>query len=158
MSGRPSHLILERLFVMTAWLSALSILVVIGIFTGYLLQRGFGTLGPDLFFGTVPIMDALTGKVPVWHGIWPTMVGTLFLVMLSTAMAIPMGLTSGIYLAEYAEGRWKSSLSFAVDLLAGTPSIIMGLFGFALILFLRKTFLPGANVCVVFHIKLTDFF
>jgi phosphate transport system permease protein len=71
------------------------------------------------------------------------------LVLLSTVMAVPLGLASGIYLAEYAEGRWKDFLSFAVDLLAGTPSIIMGLFGFALILFLRKTILPGANVCLL---------
>ena len=53
-------------------------------------------------------------------------------------MAVPLGLASGIYLAEYAKGRWKNILSFAVDLLAGTPSIIMGLFGFALILFLAE--------------------
>lgn len=102
-----------------------------------------------LFFGDVPIIEALIGKLPVWHGIWPAVVGTLFLVALASATAVPLGLASGIYLAEYAKGRWKSLLSFAVDLLAGTPSIIIGLFGFALILFLRKTILPGANVCLL---------
>ncbi len=139
----------ERLFVATAWLSAVLTLAVVGIFVGFLLFRGFGTLGPGLFFGEAPIIQALTGKVPVWHGIWPAIVGTFFLVSLSTAIAVPLGLASGIYIAEYAEGRWKSILSFAVDLLAGTPSIIMGLFGFALILFLRKTILPGANLCLL---------
>ena len=149
MSARPMQRLLERLFVTGAWLSALSTLAVVGIFIGFLLHRGFGTLGPSLLFGNVSIINALIGRIPVWHGIWPAVVGTFFLVLLSTAMAVPLGLASGIYLAEYAKGRWKNVLSSAVDLLAGTPSIIMGLFGFALILFLRKTILPGANVCLL---------
>ncbi|MCA1961687.1 MAG: phosphate ABC transporter permease PstA [Desulfomonile sp.] len=139
----------ERLFVAAAWLSTLMTLAVVGIFVGSLLYRGLGTLGTSLLFGNVPIINALIGKLPVWHGIWPAIVGTLFLVLLSSTMAIPLGLASGIYFAEYAEGRWKDLLSFAVDLLAGTPSIIMGLFGFSLILFLRKAILPGANVCLL---------
>lgn len=134
---------------LTAWSSTFLALTVVGIFVAFLLWRGLGTIGPSLFFGNVPVFQALTGKAPVWHGIWPAVVGTFFLVLLSTALAVPLGLASGIYLAEYAQGRWKGFLSFAVDLLAGTPSIIMGLFGFALILFLRKTILPGANVCLL---------
>lgn len=149
MSARPKERFLEKLFVTVAWFSALSALTIVGIFVGFLLHRGLDTLGPSLFFGNVSLVEALIGRVPVWHGIWPAVVGTLFLVLLSTAIAVPLGLASGIYLAEYAEGRWKNLLSGAVDLLAGTPSIIMGLFGFALVLFLRKTILPGANVCLL---------
>jgi phosphate transport system permease protein len=149
MSVRLKQICLERLFVAGAWLSALLTLAIVGIFIGFLLHRGFGTLGPALFFGNVSILKALIGRIPVWDGVWPAVVGTFFLVLLSTAMAVPLGLASGVYLAEYAIGKRKSFLSFAVDLLAGTPSIIMGLFGFALILFLRKTILPGANVCLL---------
>ncbi len=141
--------LLERLFVAAAWLSALFTLAVVAIFIGFLFYRGFGTLGANLFFGNVPIIEAVTGRLPVWHGIWPSVAGTFFLVVLSSAVAVPLGLASGIYLAEYANGRWKNALSSALDLLAGTPSIIMGLFGFALILFLRKTILPEANVCLL---------
>jgi phosphate transport system permease protein len=148
-SARPTEWFLEKLFVTAAWLSALLTLAVVGTFMGFLLYRGFGTLRTGLFFGNVPMVEALTGRLPVWNGIWPAVVGTFFLVLLSSTIAVPLGMASGIYLAEYAEGRWKSSLSFAVDLLAGTPSIIMGLFGFALILFLRKTLMPGANVCLL---------
>jgi phosphate transport system permease protein len=141
--------LLERLFVITAWFSAFLALFIVGVFLAFLFRRGVGTLGLTLFFGNVPVLEALMGKTPVWHGIWPAVAGTLFLVLLSSALAVPLGLASGIYLAEYAEGKWKGFLSFSVDLLAGTPSIIMGLFGFALILFLRKTVLPGANVCLL---------
>jgi phosphate transport system permease protein len=140
---------LERLFVIAAWFSVFLALATVGVFVAFLFQKGVGTVGPALFFGNVPVFEAIIGRAPVWHGIWPAAVGTFILVLLSTALAVPLGLASGIYLAEYAEGRWKGFLSFAVDLLAGTPSIIMGLFGFALILFLRKTILPGANVCLL---------
>jgi phosphate transport system permease protein len=148
-SARPTERFIERLFVSTSWISTFLTLAVVGVFLTFLLQRGFGTLGTSLFFGNVPILQAITGRIPVWHGIWPAVAGTFFLVLLSTCMAVPLGMASGIYLAEYASGRWKKVLSFAVDLLAGTPSIVMGLFGFALILFLRKTFLPAANVCLL---------
>ena len=149
MTTRPMQRLPEKLFAITAWFSALTVLAVVAIFIGFLLYRGVGALGLSLFFGDVSTIDALIWRMPVWHGIWPAVVGTFFLVLLSIAMAVPLGLASGIYFAEYAEGRWKKFLSFAVDLLAGTPSIIMGLFGFALILFLRKTILPGANVCLL---------
>ena len=75
--------------------------------------------------------------------------GTVVLVLLSSLLAIPLGLASGIYLAHYATGSWKKWFSLAVELLAGIPSIFMGLFGFALILFLRKTLAPQANTCLL---------
>jgi hypothetical protein len=113
--------LVERLFVTASWFSAVATLAVVGIFIGFLLHRGLGTLGPGLFFGNVAIIDALTGRVPVWHGIWPAVAGTVLLVLLSTVMAVPLGLASGIYLAEYAEGRWKDFLGFACGL-AGRDS------------------------------------
>lgn len=149
MRAGAMHKILDRLIVIWAWISTVLILTVVTVFLGFLLYRGFGTLGLNLFFGKVAFFDALTGRVPVWHGIWPAMVGTLLLVVISTAIAVPLGSASGIYLAEYADGRLKSILSFAVDLLASTPSIIIGLFGFAFILFLRNTLIPGANVSLL---------
>jgi phosphate transport system permease protein len=149
MPAKPFTRFLERLFVAASWISALLTVTVVGVFLAYLLFRGLHTLGWSLLFSNVPIMDALTGRLPVWHGIWPAVGGTFLLVLISAAIAVPLGLASGICLSEYAHGRWKKLLSFAVDMLAGTPSIIMGLFGFAFILFLRKTILPGANLCLL---------
>jgi phosphate transport system permease protein len=130
-------------------LSVCLMLGVIAVFLGYLIERGAGVLGTRLIFGNVPVLDALAGRMPVWNGIWPALAGTGLLVLLSSSMAIPLGVASGIYFAEYAGGRTKTLFGFAVDVLSGTPSIIMGLFGFAFILFLRKTFVPTANVCLL---------
>jgi len=128
-----------------SWLAVLATLGMVLLFLGFLGVRGFDTLNLSLFFGNTPPWEAITGRLPVWHGIWPACVGTVALVLLSSLLAIPLGLASGIYLAHYATGFWKKWFCLAVELLAGIPSIVMGLFGFALILFIKKTVAPQAN-------------
>lgn len=64
-------------------------------------------------------------------GIGPTLAGTLYLVILSLALAVPLGLATAIYLTEYVRaGRLVTSIRLATETLAGIPSIIYGLFGF----------------------------
>jgi phosphate transport system permease protein len=106
-------------------------------------------LNLQLFFGDVPLWSAVSGQVRVWDALWPACVGTLLLVILATLIAVPLGIASGIYLACFARSPFKRIMSLSVELLAGTPSIIMGLFGFAMILFLRHTFLPQANTSLL---------
>lgn len=132
-------------------LSFLSALFVIGSFIvlfGFLFYHGMPVLGSDLFFGKTDPIDAITGSRPVWDGIWPAFAGTLYLVCLTMFFSLIPGIGCGIYLARYAKGRKKETLSVGVDLLAGVPSIVMGLFGFVLILFLRQTFAPDATTCI----------
>lgn len=134
---------------MGAWLSVTATALAVAILGGFLLWRGAKTLSLGLIFGDTPILAAITGKAPVWEGLWPACVGSLCLVVLSSALAIPVGLASGIYLARFAPARFKRVLVLGTDLLAGIPSIVMGLFGFTLILLLRRTFLPGATTCLI---------
>ena len=66
-------------------------------------------------------------------GIFPAIVGTILLTLGSIAIALPVGVASAIYLAEYArEGRFVRIINSAITNLAGVPSIIYGLFGFGL--------------------------
>ena len=128
-----------------SWLSGVGVLLSVMLLLGFLLLRGTKSIDLPLFFGDTPWFEAVTGKRPVFDGIWPALVGTFLLVVLSSAISIPIGIASGIYLAEYASSRLRSFLGFMVDLLSGTPSIVMGLFGFTMILTLRKTVLPEAR-------------
>jgi phosphate transport system permease protein len=65
-------------------------------------------------------------------GIWPEVLGTLFLTLGAMIFALPMGIISAIYLVEYAgEGRLISLLRTFVSTLAGVPSIVFALFGLA---------------------------
>jgi phosphate transport system permease protein len=71
-------------------------------------------------------------------GIFPAIVGTLYLVAGAILIALPIGIGAAIYLTEYTrEGRLTSIIRTGVDLLNGTPSIVFGLFGLAfLVLFI----------------------
>jgi phosphate transport system permease protein len=64
-------------------------------------------------------------------GIFPTLVGSVLLPLLALAIALPLGVGTAVYLAEYtAETRATRAIRFGTDCLAGIPSIIFGLFGF----------------------------
>ncbi|TDQ59746.1 phosphate ABC transporter membrane protein 2 (PhoT family) [Mesocricetibacter intestinalis] len=127
------------------WLCVGILLIAISCVVGFLLIRGLPALNLSLLFGTTPAKAAILGELPVWEGIWPACIGTLYLVLLTLALSLFPGIGCGIFLAEYATPRQKKWLSSIIDILAGTPSIVMGLFGFSLILFLRYTFFPQAN-------------
>jgi phosphate transport system permease protein len=66
-------------------------------------------------------------------GIFPAIIGTLYLTLGAIAFAFPIGIASAIFLVEYAvEGRFIRIINLAIANLAGIPSIIFGLFGFGL--------------------------
>ena len=74
-------------------------------------------------------------------GIYHAIIGTLEQVGLATLMAVPFGLLVAIYLVEYSSGRLGRVVSFFVDVMTGLPSIVAGLFIFALwILALGQSF------------------
>jgi phosphate transport system permease protein len=65
-------------------------------------------------------------------GIWPELLGTIYLTIGAMIFAIPMGIVSAVYLAEYApESRLVGLLRSCISTLAGVPSIVFGLFGLA---------------------------
>ncbi len=63
-------------------------------------------------------------------GVWAPLVGTIYLVLISLALATPIGVLAGVYLNEYAGDNWWTRLvNLAVVNLAGVPSIVHALFG-----------------------------
>lgn len=68
----------------------------------------------------------------IFGGIWPAILGTIYLTLGAILFAVPMGVLSAIYLVEYAGDSWYVSLLRTfVSTLAGVPSIVFGLFGLA---------------------------
>lgn len=139
---------LENIYVIFAWLATIMTMAAIFILIVFLIVQGYSTISVELFFGETQWLKALTGTQPVFGGLWPAIAGTVALVVLSCAMAVPIGIASGIYLSEYATPRMQSRIGFAVDLMAGIPSIVMGLFGFSIIILLKNTFIPQARTCL----------
>lgn len=63
-------------------------------------------------------------------GIWPALVGTLYLIAISLCVSAPIGVLAAVYLNEYAKDNWFNRMvNLAVVNLAGVPSIVHGLFG-----------------------------
>jgi phosphate transport system permease protein len=65
-------------------------------------------------------------------GAYHAILGTLIITALATLISVPIGLMTAIYLVEYATGRLKKAITFFVDVMTGIPSIVAGLFAFAL--------------------------
>ncbi|APE36642.1 phosphate ABC transporter permease subunit PstC [Nocardia mangyaensis] len=93
------------------------------------------------FFRAIPLTDFLFGTA--WFpdfasnasfGVVPIVVGTLTVVLISLLVAIPVGLLSAIYLAEYAPARVRRVVKPMLEVLEGIPTVAIGLFA---LLFLR---------------------
>ena len=107
--------------------AAVIVLAILVIILGYIVIKGLPALSWE--FLTQPPKDL--GRA---GGIYPAIVGTLYLVAGAILIALPLGVGAAIYLVEYTrEGRITRLIRNGVDLLNGTPSIVFGLFGFAFI-------------------------
>jgi phosphate transport system permease protein len=62
-------------------------------------------------------------------GVWNAIVGTAVITLIATAVAVPVGLLCGLFLAE-SDGRVSSALRFTADVMTGVPSITVGIFGY----------------------------
>ena len=81
------------------------VIVCVGALLVFLVRQGWPSLSPSLVFGSVPPLDALLGRQPVWDGLWPACAGTFCLVALAAGMALFPGIGCGLYLAEFAPPR-----------------------------------------------------
>jgi phosphate transport system permease protein len=75
---------------------------------------------------------SLLGVVGEGGGAYHAIMGTLVITVLTTVISVPIGLMTAIYLVEYGRGRLKRAITFLVDVMTGIPSIVAGLFAYAL--------------------------
>ncbi len=73
-------------------------------------------------------------------GMANAIVGTLILIGLGSAFGVPIGVSSGIYLAEYGENRFAQVVRFLTDVLSGVPSIVVGVVAYTIIVLPMKQF------------------
>jgi phosphate transport system permease protein len=122
----------ERLAIGVLGVVTASLILPLIAILGLLAVEGAPALSWEFLF-TYPTAGMTAG------GIFPALVGTLWLVGVSLAIAAPVGVLAGIYLSEYAPDNWMTRLiHLAIINLAGVPSIVHALFGVgAFVLFFR---------------------
>lgn len=117
---------LEQLFKGTCLLATFLPLALLCALLADTFLRGYKRLSWDFLTG-------LPSRFAHAAGILPGLLGTLYLIALTTAIAIPLGISAAIYLEEYAQESWlKKLIELNVSNLAGVPSIIYGLLGLEL--------------------------
>jgi phosphate transport system permease protein len=93
----------------------------------YLLRKGLGAWSPS-FFTTDPTGNTFFGSSSI-GGIKSAILGTIEIVALASAIAIPAGIGVAVWLVEYGRDSWfANTVRFFVDVLTGVPSIVFGLF------------------------------
>jgi phosphate transport system permease protein len=120
-----SHVMLGVCILFTVLILALLVVV-----TGYLVSLGFANLHWSFFTrDTIPIgMDGAPG------GMRHALVGTLILIVMASVIGVPIGMATGVFLSEYESGSWIAKpVRFICDVLAGVPSIVVGILGFQLL-------------------------
>jgi phosphate transport system permease protein len=116
----------NRIALGVLWLCGITTVTILGAVILYVFVRGVGQITPEFIF-TKP------HGVNAEGGIGPTIIATMYVTGLSMLIVTPIAVLAAVYLAEYAvQGRLVDAIRFAADTLASVPSIVMGLFGFAL--------------------------
>jgi len=90
------------------------------------LSKGLPGLSVEFF------THSMRGVVSTGGGISHAIIGTLLITLLTAVISVPIGLMTAIYLVEYGRGRLARAITFLVDVMTGIPSIVAGLFAYAL--------------------------
>ena len=121
--------------VMTS-ITALCTLVAVGILLlilGYISWRGVGSLSWQFLIDSPrPVGEG--------GGIGNAILGSLVLLGLSSALGLPIGIAVGVYLSEVGRGQFASAIRFIIDTLTGIPSIVTGVFVYAIVVLPMKHF------------------
>src|SRR3954467_10365529 len=128
------RLLTDHLATGLAWLAAIMVLIPLFAIFGYLVYRGIGSLDWAFFTQTPKPVGEAGG------GMANAIVGSAMILGIASSIGIPLGVGSGIYLAEYGRGKFGNLIRFTADVLNGIPSIVMGIAIYALVVLRQKHF------------------
>ncbi|MEW6182641.1 MAG: phosphate ABC transporter permease PstA [Bacillota bacterium] len=112
------------------WLAAGFVIVLLALLLGYILVHGYKSI--DLAF-----LKSNPETIRAGGGIGPNLFNSFYLLFLSMALTVPVGLFGGIYLVEYArQNTFTNIIRLCIETLTSLPSIVVGLFG--LLIFVTK--------------------
>lgn len=130
-SSRRRNTIQAIGFAVLTLVSLITVLPILFIVV-YIVIKGFPAISLEFLFG-FPTEGMRSG------GIFPAIIGTVYLTIITTIFVVPLGIAAAIYLSEYAQdSRWTRAIRIAIINLAGIPSIVYGLFGLGIFVLFFK--------------------
>jgi phosphate transport system permease protein len=124
----------SRVFEGMLWLAGLAALVPLVLIIGYVVLKGGAALNTAFFTQTAPPPGVPGG------GMSQAFVGTAIIVGIATAVSVPLGVLTAVYLSEYGRGWLASAVRFVAEILLSTPSIVAGAFIWALVVVAMHSF------------------
>ncbi|MFB3739137.1 MAG: phosphate ABC transporter permease PstA [Candidatus Velamenicoccus archaeovorus] len=129
-----SRRVRDRAFTAALWLSAGIALLPLILIVAYVVAKGVGALNLELVTRE-PNPPGLPGG-----GIVQSFIGTGIIVGMAALFSVPLGLLTGVYLAEYGRGRLAALIRFVAEILLSTPSIVAGALIWAVVVVAMGTF------------------
>ncbi|APV44937.1 phosphate transport system permease protein [Dehalogenimonas formicexedens] len=117
----------NRLMIGLSGVAALIGMTLLALILGYTLIHGLSYINLDFLTNAYKPVGEAGG------GMRNEIIGTLILVGLGSLIAIPIGLMTGLFLADFGSPRMASAFRFVADVLSGVPSIVVGVFAFAIV-------------------------
>jgi len=106
------------------WVALAIALIPLGFLVFFVVQKGLKLFGWAFLSRAIPISQRTVGG-----GMGPAVIGTLLITGVATLIAVPLGVLGAVYIVEYgADNRLARVIRFLGDVMAGVPSIVMGLF------------------------------
>ena len=145
----PSRQMWNRVMTALVWASAVLVMVLVAGIIGMVLVRGIPHISWKFLSTTASVLKGT-------DGILPAILNTLYVILLTLLIVLPLGVGAAVYLTEYASNRRLIEvIEFTNETLAGIPSIIYGLVGmlvFAQALGFQTCLLSGSLTLVVMNL------
>ena len=145
----PARKAWNRFFTAAVWAAAALVIALVAGIIGMVLVRGVPHLSVEFLTTTASVLKGT-------DGILPAILNTLYVILLTLLIVLPLGVGAAVYLTEYAANRRLiESIEFTNETLAGIPSILYGLVGmlvFAQTLGFKTCLLSGSLTLVIMNL------
>ena len=145
----PSRRAWNRFFTAAVWVAAVLVIVLVAGIIAMVLARGIPHISVEFLTTTASVLKGT-------DGILPAILNTLYVILLTLLIVLPLGVGAAVYLTEYATNRRLiEGIEFTNETLAGIPSIIYGLVGmlvFAQTLGFKTCLLSGSLTLVIMNL------
>ncbi len=124
----------NQLFILVVIMSAAVVLIPLLLILKFVFEQGANALSLNFFTELPKPVGEIGG------GMKHAIIGTIYIVLLGAAIAIPIGVSCGIYLSEFGKSKLSKTLKLTIDLMSGIPSIVIGIFAYLMVVVPLKSF------------------